>query len=244
MNEAEFARIAEVARTHWWYTTLHKAVARALPEHAQRLLDVGAGSGATLAYLREARPALATTGVEPSAVGRAVAARSGITLSDGHFEDFGPEEGKRFDAILTLDCLYYLRTDARVEAFAERVARHLTPSGVWIGQVAAFPSLRGRHDAWVDCERRFRGAELVRLFSGAGFRVTYRYRYQTLSPLVFLARRVVEPLMREQPESDVTAPSTLANRALTALVRFEDARLSGALARLYGSSVFWVAERV
>jgi hypothetical protein len=124
------------------------------------------------------------------------------------------------------------------------VAQHLAPRGVWIGQVAAFSSLRGGHDAWVDCERRFRGEELTRLFGANGFRVTYRYRYQALSPLVFLARRVMEPLLRTPPESDVEAPHPLANRALTALVRGEDAWLTGPLARLYGSSLFWVAERL
>lgn len=240
MNAAEFARIGAVAKDHWWYRTLHNEVLRALPPRG-RVLDVGAGAGATVAHLRGARPALDVHGVEPSAVGRGVAEGSGVPLEAGSFDDFGAHEGKAFDAILTLDCLYYLKTDARVQAFADRVAQHLSPGGVWVGQVAAFPSLRGQHDAWVDCDRRFTGDELARLFARAGFTTTYRYRYQTLAPLVFLSRRVVEPLRKAETQSDVELPSAIVNRALEAVVTLEDAVLRGPLGRVYGSSVFWVA---
>lgn len=247
MNADEYARIAEVARDHWWYRTLHREVVRALPSRPRaRVLDVGAGAGVTVAVLREARPDLDVSGVEPSPVGRAVAGSQGVTLEDGSFDDFGAYEGRHgaLDALLTLDCLYYLHTDARLRATAERIHAHLGPSGVWIGQIAAFPSLRGRHDAWVDCARRFTGPELVRLFGPAGFDVTYRYRYQTLAPLVFLARRVVEPLVAaDAPRSDVRRPNALVSAALEALVTLEDRALPGSLARIYGSSVFFVATR-
>jgi SAM-dependent methyltransferase len=249
VNGEEFEQIARVARDHWWYRTLHAEVLRALPTDTGRaLLDVGAGAGVMLEVVRAARPSWEAVGVEPDATGRIVAARSGVELEPGSFADFGIHEGRQFDAITSLDSLYYLETDERIREAAERIARHLRPDGVWIGQVAAFPSLRGEHDAWVACTRRFRGPELAALFASAGFSVEYRYRYQLLSPLVWLSRRVLEPMRGPAAEShvgsDITLPSPLVNGLLRGLVGAEDALARGPLQRVYGSSVFWVARKV
>lgn len=244
MNAREFENIARVARDHWWYRATHAMVLDALaPAERGTMLDIGAGAGVTVSVVREARPGWDVVGVEPDPVGRDVAARAGVALEAGSYEHFGPYEGARFDAIVALDNLYYLGTDDAVEHAARRIASHLAPNGVFIGQVAAFTSLRGRHDAWVACERRFRGPELARLFARAGLEVTFRYRYQLLAPFVFVSRRIVEPLVDDAPASDVALPPLAVNELLFALTRAEDLVARGPLGRVYGSSLFWVARQ-
>lgn len=242
MNEGEYERIAAVADEHWWYRSLFASVLAELPGRPDAsVLDIGAGTGAMLRAVRDAHPAHRIAGVEPSPRGREVAARGGISLADGSYDDYGPHESERFDAILALDSLYYLRTDARIVGALGRVRDHLADDGVFIGQVAAFESLAGAHDAWVDCHRRFRGDELERLFADAGLTMRWRYRYQLLAPAVFASRRIVERLRPRPAESDVALPNALVNGALLRLSTWEDALTRHLPSGGFGSSVFWVA---
>jgi 2-polyprenyl-3-methyl-5-hydroxy-6-metoxy-1,4-benzoquinol methylase len=89
-----------------------------LPDHAQRVLEIGCSSGATLAWLRDRWPHAEMLGVDGHAplapVIRARAARAVIHDLETPLPDLG-----RFDLILALDVLEHLRAPEQVLADRE-----------------------------------------------------------------------------------------------------------------------------
>jgi len=105
-----------------------REIAPLLPDHAQRVLEIGCSSGATLAWLRDRWPHAEMLGVDGHAplapVIRARAARAVIHDLETPLPDLGT-----FDLILALDVLEHLRAPEQVLA---DLAARLTPDGVCI----------------------------------------------------------------------------------------------------------------
>lgn len=100
----------------------------ALPERCGRVLEIGCGAGATLAWLRQRPGTLHTTGVEifPEA-----AARAAQQLDEVHCLDFerdsAPAHWQAFDTILCLDVLEHMVDPWQV--LDRIVHQHLRPGG-------------------------------------------------------------------------------------------------------------------
>jgi SAM-dependent methyltransferase len=106
-------------------------IAPLLPAVAGRVLEIGCGSGATMAWLRSIRPVGHAVGIElmpgPAATARAVfdsVATGSIEAPDGLAAAAG-----RFDLILALDVLEHLRDPAAVVAL---LRDRLAPDGCLI----------------------------------------------------------------------------------------------------------------
>lgn len=117
-----------------YYQHVRAEVAPLLPPNPQRILEVGCGSGGTLAWLREKFPSAHTTGLEGFAENEpkisACADRAIIADLDQPLPDLG-----QFDLILALDVLEHLK---RPEETLEAITKHLTPDGV---MVVSLPSV-------------------------------------------------------------------------------------------------------
>jgi len=93
--------------------------------NAESLLDVGAGTGRTIRYLRRECPELRIVGVEPVEQLRAVGHREGLpaeTLIDGNGYNLQFPDGA-FDVVCEFGMLHHVREPNRVVAEMLRVAR-------------------------------------------------------------------------------------------------------------------------
>lgn len=96
-------------KADWYFSLVRTDIAPLLPQRAHKVLELGCGGGATLAWLRQTGRAEHTTGIElmPAA---AAAARGRVDrLMEGDLEGLLPGlEDASFDLVLCLDVLEHL----------------------------------------------------------------------------------------------------------------------------------------
>jgi SAM-dependent methyltransferase len=234
MDVKELSQIAGPPEAHWYYAAKFDLLAETVGEfRAQRILDVGAGSGIFARLLLERTDCREATCVDPAytsdrdetANGKALRFRRGF-------------EGGDFDLILLMDVLEHVDDDVALLASAAAAAKPGTP--VFI-TVPAFQFLWSAHDVFLEHRRRYTSGMLARTIAGAGLHVErIRYFYATILP----AAAVVRVLTRGRDPAKgsdlrpVPAPVTQLIRATLALER----RLLFPLNRLAGLSVVAVAK--
>lgn len=93
----------------WYFNFVRRDITPLLPAHAERVLEVGCGAGATLQWLRDSGQAGHTTGIELAADAAAVARSRVDRLLEGPLEQHLPALPQAgFDLVLCLDVLEHL----------------------------------------------------------------------------------------------------------------------------------------
>lgn len=120
-----------------YYGNVRVDILPLLPSHLPRILEVGCGTGATLAYLKSQRCCDWVAGVEPVPAAAAIAREYLDLLIEGNAEtiDLPIPEGS-LDAILCLDVLEHL---VDPWAMMKSLRRYLKPHGI---VVASLPNVR------------------------------------------------------------------------------------------------------
>jgi 2-polyprenyl-3-methyl-5-hydroxy-6-metoxy-1,4-benzoquinol methylase len=169
----------------WLESTLYTDIRLTLERFApgRRCLDVGCGTGAFLAYLKQ--HGFAVAGTEPGPEGARAAQAMGLEVYPLTFEQLaetlGPREESRFDSITFLGVLEHLPNPV---ATIELAAKLLTPGGVLgvrgnnefsVLQRAAREKL-GTREWWVvppDHINYFNLAAMNKILAHAGLEVVY-----------------------------------------------------------------------
>jgi SAM-dependent methyltransferase len=203
MEPDEYARMAAVEATMWWYRALHARLLDALADRPDTgpVLDAGCGTGGFLAVLARARPAHAAIGLEWNAHAATIAAtKSGFPIARGSINEL-PFAANAFDSVIAADVLCHAAVDPSL-ALAE-IRRVLRPKGRLIVNMPAFRALMSAHDAQVHNARRMNARETAAMLEQAGFRVLrVRYWNGLLLPLMIVRRKI---LSRSSDRSDVAA---------------------------------------
>jgi SAM-dependent methyltransferase len=225
------ARIAELEGSHFWFAGRRALVRRLLDRHLEgrvaAALDLGCGTGSFLPILESYADRV--VGLDPfgGADPRIVA---------GEAERL-PFEAGSFDLATAQDVLEHVEDRAAVRELA-RVVR----TGGWVVvTVPAFPRLWSARDALAAHRRRYRRAELVRLFESSGFAVVETTYFQfLLFPLVLASRAAarVQPRATELEEQ----PSARVNALLRRVNEFE-VKLGGRIPWPWGSTLALAARR-
>ncbi|MBM7865829.1 methyltransferase domain-containing protein [Heliobacterium gestii] len=176
MDEQEQRRMWAEEEDHWWYRgkrmLIRDQLIDALSTEDQRLcrtgaqaerrlpriLDIGCGSGRTMAELGDLGH---IEGVEPCRPAVEQGRRRGFFVHQGSAERL-PFVDETFDALLLLDVLEHLDDDGAALAEAFRVLR---PGGLLLLTVPAHPWLFSRHDSALGHRRRYSAADLRRLLT-------------------------------------------------------------------------------
>ena len=164
--------MGRVEGAHWWFRARREIIVAVL--RAQRLpaeirvLDVGCGTGANLAALRDTLHDADIVGLDPSERAREVCARRGLPTIAGAATEL-PFADATFDLVTAFDVLEHVADDAGAVAELQRVLR---PGGSAIVTVPALPWMWGPHDA--RAHHRWRGP---RAGSGASRRDDRRSRW-------------------------------------------------------------------
>lgn len=222
MERTEYETMFLHEDVHWWFVGTRRVIMtlarRALRgcDRTPRVLDVGCGTGATLARLE----GMEAFGVEPEAAALAYCARRGLSrVVRGRAEELPFADGT-FDLVMALDVIEHIEDDA---AAARELVRVTRPGGAVLITVPAHPLLWSSHDAALHHVRRYRRPEFERVLTGAGLRIESLGWYNTTLFPVVAAVRLLQRVVggRGSPKSDVSLPPAPVNAALTALLGAE-----------------------
>lgn len=248
-DPAYFARLAEVEASHWWSLGMWRLASSWLGTALDgrtnlRALDVGCGTGLTVARLA-ARPEIAqVVGLDPSPVALALARSRGVALVRGEARDL-PFPSGSFDVVTSFDVWQHLGPGGDRLASRE-VARVLRPGGVAL--------IRANGRGWGHDQARdgdglpYRLADLAGLLTSAGLRVWRGSYANVLGSLAQEVRgRLARGAFRPHPSGgglQIRLPRPAVNRFMRAVASAE-AFAAGRLNRRlpFGHSTIVMAER-
>jgi 2-polyprenyl-3-methyl-5-hydroxy-6-metoxy-1,4-benzoquinol methylase len=120
-----------------YYSHVRDEIAELLPDHVDRILEIGCGCGETLAWIKRSKGAQFVCGVELSSDSAVVAEQKLDCVATGNFEAIElPSEFGNFDVILCLDVLEHFVDPWKS---IQRLDGMLRPGGVLI---ASIPNVR------------------------------------------------------------------------------------------------------
>jgi SAM-dependent methyltransferase len=171
MELAEYRRMADMEETHWWYSAT-RALLRELLEPVLpaggRFLDVGAGTGATGAWLAEHGDLVAADfELEALMMNRELHEPAGLVAADAQHLPFADAS---FDALLCVTVLCH-RSIASPGQVVGEFARVVRPGGIVCLWEPGVRRLRRAHDRVTHTGRRFSRRDLAACATGAGLEV-------------------------------------------------------------------------
>ena len=245
MNEAEYSRMDRAETSGWWFVAKREFVRAvldglAIPIPGRSLLDAGCGAGATLRAFSNSDGGAGSFGLDPSPEALHFAGKKcDAQLVCGSAESM-PFEDRSFSMVLMLDVLEHLRDDRGAASGALRV---LSPGGILVMTVPAYPFLWCDHDVALHHHRRYLRSSIRNVLHGAGFEILYLgHAYATVLPLVVLLRLLRRIRPRAAPEADIGEVHPLINQILLGILRLES-RLLRRIPLPFGSSILAVARR-
>lgn len=233
MDVKELRQISGPPEAHWYYRAKFDLLAETVGDFgAQRVVDVGAGSGVFARLLLQRTGCREATCVDPAYD------QDSDERTDGKLLRFRRDfERRDFDLALLMDVLEHVDDDVALLAATAASARSGTPIFI---TAPAFEFLWSAHDVFLEHRRRYTARTLEHAISEAKLRIDWiRYFYATILPPVALLRLFTRG--RDPGEgSDLrpaSAPVTwLLDKALTA-----ERRLLFPINRFAGLSVVAVA---
>lgn len=185
-----FDLMGEIARRHWWYRARRELVAEQLAgrvPHGATALDVGTGTGESLAVLRGAGAAV-VAGTDLSLHALRIAHRHGTGPSGGVLASYAeqlPFADDAFACLISTDVVEHLDDD--VLALRE-YARVVAPGGTVLLTVPAYSFVWSEHDERAAHRRRYTATAIADSALAAGLeveRTTHLFSF-LLPPAVLL----------------------------------------------------------
>ena len=244
MDAAEIERLARYEDWYWWHRARRSIIdvllRNALTGTDNRILDVGAGTGATSLALRKHGNVL---GIDLSPEAMQIARDRGLAVARMDATALALPDAS-FDVVVALDVLEHLEDDA---ACLRELVRVLRPGGVLLVTVPAYKWLWSSHDVANHHFRRYRRRSLRRLLEGGGLHIEV-CSYVMLSMLIpAAAYRLLERLpgsQRSDEDAEVrfTPVPPLINSVLAHVASW-GGHLAGHVWLPFGLSIAAVARR-
>lgn len=244
MDAAEIERLARYEDWYWWHRA-RRSIIEVLLRHAvagtdNRILDVGAGTGATSLALRRFGRVL---GIDLSPEAMQIARDRGLAVARMDATALALPDAS-FDVVVALDVLEHLENDA---ACVRELVRVLRPGGVLLVTVPAYNWLWSSHDVANHHVRRYRRHSLRRVLEAGDLEVEV-CSYVMLSMLLpAAAYRLLERLPgRRKPDAEAEVRFTPVPPLLNSLlahVASWGGHLAGRVWLPFGLSIAAVARR-
>jgi len=161
MEEYEYEIMYHIESTYWWFRGKQFLIDMLLGRHfkggkSNRSLDIGAGTGSTLEFLRKFGPAY---GVEFSTVAIHMLRQRGLnSIVRSDAENPMPFKSDTFSIVTCLDVLEHLGNDS---GLIEEMVRVCKPGGLILITVPALRFLWSRHDEALHHKRRYTKKQLL-----------------------------------------------------------------------------------
>lgn len=229
----------------WWYAGMRAITAALLDKHLAatvglRLLDVGCGTGFSLAWMKQRYSTAQAFGVDVSAEAASFwRLRRLDAVAIAPVESL-PFESDQFDLVTCFDVIYQLTGDQARRAISE-MHRVLRPGGLLFIREPAYDWMRGAHDLAIGTKSRYTRARLCALLREQGFAV----RRATYANTFLFGAAVIHRLSSRtsgRAESDVKPVPGFLNKAFESALRLE-ARLLAHVRFPFGLSVIALGEK-
>jgi SAM-dependent methyltransferase len=244
MRPVNYRVMFDVEDDHWWFVGRRAIVISQIDQLIEsssrktplRLLDIGCGTGATIAHLR--RYGL-VQGIDMSPLALRYCRERGesrVACASATHLPFG---GETFDIITALDVIEHLDDDLRG---VQEIRRVLQPGGNALIFVPAFQALWGPNDTQSGHKRRYRLGELRQLIETAGLNIRMiNYANVAMFLPIWFGRKLLHLSGKSgQAENEINHPAL--NRWLTRIFVGE-ANLLGRYRFPFGVSIICVAQK-
>jgi SAM-dependent methyltransferase len=244
MDAAEIARLARYEDWYWWHrarrSIIEVLLRQAVTGTSNRVLDVGAGTGATSLALRRFGTVL---GIDLSPEAMQIARDRGLAVARMDATNLALPDAS-FDVVVALDVLEHLDDDV---ACVRELVRVLRPGGVLLVTVPAYNWLWSSHDVANRHLRRYRRHSLRRVLQQGDLDIEV-CSYVMLSMLLpAAAYRLLERLPgRRRPDEEAEVHFTPVPPLLNSLlahVASWGGHLAGRVWLPFGLSIAAVARR-
>jgi len=222
MLSHEYSRMFELEDVYWWFVGRRRLVEEIVQKESQkraqppRILDVGCGTGGTLAALAKFGEA---QGIDTSDEAVRLCRERNISASKYPVENLPFGQGS-FDVVTILDVLEHTDDDIVSLREMRRVCRK---GALLLITVPAYGFLWSEHDEALQHRRRYTAHELRNKLTISGFVVERTTYFITLLFFPILLFRIYQGLTKKSVEASTSIkelPRWL-NSCLEAVLRFE-----------------------
>jgi SAM-dependent methyltransferase len=241
--------LATVEEDHFWFGNRNEMVRWLVRGHAptaQRVLEIGCGTGFVLSALRQALPAATIAGSELHSRGLAAARRRhGEDIELIQMDARRCHLAETVDLVGAFDVLEHIPQDGNVLA---EIAQILKPGGILIATVPQHPWMWSTADDLAHHQRRYRRGELARKARAAGLQSVYQSSFVTLAFPMMVAMRLLERLRPTKQSLAAISETHLnvnpaVNVVLRGLGRLEQRLRRAGVPLRFGGSQVLVARR-
>jgi SAM-dependent methyltransferase len=242
MDPKLYLQMADLEDIHWWFVARRKILDQVitqlnLPKEAE-IFEAGCGTGGNLAMLaRHGR----VSAMELDDVARSLACERQLAkIEAGRLPGMVPFNNQSFDLIVLLDVLEHIDEDgAALQALYSR----LNKNGWLLITVPAYPFLWSAHDVVHHHKRRYMMKELRKVVTRSGYTVRYVTYFNSLLFPLIAGVRLLHKLTGGGKGDDLTMPSPLTNKLLTAAFASERFAIGGRFSLPFGVSLLLLAQR-
>lgn len=177
----------ELEDWHWWFEGRRRIILRELEEASATgpVLDVGCGTGGTLANLNGLGPGF---GIDTSVEAVELCHQRSLEVALGSGFDLPYADGS-FGTVLALDVLEHVDDDVALLRELKRVLCH---EGLLLLTVPALPMLWSAHDEANDHRRRYLHSTLTEALQQAGFEPERLSYYNSLLLPLACLRKLIQ----------------------------------------------------
>lgn len=247
MNPAEFANIAALEESFWWFRGMRRILFRLLdPLNSQyrpgRVLEAGCGTGHFSREL-ERRYGWRMVPLDLAAEGLHYGRSLGIPrMVQGDIAAL-PFADASFDALVSMDVIVHFPLGQEDRPFGEFI-RVIKPGGLLILRVSALDILRSRHSQFAHERQRFTKPRLLSLASQHRLRVLRcTYLNSLLFPVALAKFRLYEPFLGSPAESGVQPVAPWLDNMLYQALALEEKWLGANRNFPVGQSLLLLAEK-
>lgn len=187
-----YTHMAALESASWWNAGMRDLASRLLAAQSLpatgTMLDVGCGSGQTMAWFRQGHPGWKTTGIDVAPEGLAAATAAGEQVVEGSALDL-PFPSASVDLVITLDVLQHLPLDGGDRKALREIRRVLRPGG-WLLVRTNAQALPYTPDDPAYNFHKYASDELREKIAGAGFAVRRLGRVNALLGLAEIPREL------------------------------------------------------
>jgi SAM-dependent methyltransferase len=208
----EYIRLDAVEDNLWWFRAMRLFISRVLPAealNAQKILDLGCGTGGLLSTLRN--QAGCPVGLDYSGLALSLAQRRGnreLIRASANEVPFT----NAFDTVVSVDILEVGTVDP--SKVIETTMNAIKPGGYALFVMAAHQWLLSEHDRAVNSVRRFNVAQMKALFHKPQLEIVRAgYFYLLLFPIMAL-RKLLNSKGAGDVSSDVSQVPAIINEPL------------------------------
>lgn len=231
-----FERLSDLEEGHFWFRSRNRLILWALGRyfpHAERLLEIGCGTGFVLTEIRNTFPSMRLVGTDVHADALRIARKrvaADLVQLDAQEIDFRDE----FDVVCAFDVLEHLDDDSEA---LRRLAEATRPGGGLLVTVPQYEWLWSPADDYGRHRRRYTKRAIDGKIESAGFTVLRSSAWvATLLPLVALSRlRDRRSRHRYDPGREFRLPAAL-NRTLELALDTEAAAIRLGVTLPFGTS--------